>query len=39
MNLSQHIEAWLKTHPNATLEQAIWAGAIIEINLWCNHSK
>ena len=36
MTLNQLIQQWLDTHPNATLKEAIWAGAIIEIKLWCN---
>ncbi len=39
MTLRQLIEQWLSQHPDATPEQAIWAGAEIEIKLWCNHSK
>lgn len=39
MTLRYLIEQWLNEHPNATAEQAIWAGAEIEIKLWCNKSK
>ena len=34
-NLRDEIETWLKEHPEATAREAIWAGAIIEIALWC----
>lgn len=37
--LREEIEHWLKEHPDATPEEAIWAGAIIEISLWCNKGK
>ena len=36
MNLSQRIELWLSQHPDATPREAIWAGARIEIELWCS---
>lgn len=39
MTLPQLINEWLAAHPDATPQQAIWAGAIIEINLWCNRPQ
>ena len=39
MNLSQRIELWLSQHPDATPREARWAGARIEIELWCNKPK
>ena len=39
MNLREHIEKWLKEHPDASPEQAIWAGAKIEIHLRCNKGR
>lgn len=38
-NLSEEIEKWLKEHPGATARDAIWAGARIEIELWCNKNN
>lgn len=34
MTLKESINEWLEKHPNATAEQAIWAGACIEMKLW-----
>lgn len=39
MTLRQEIELWLASHPNATLQEAIWAGAEIECRLWCNNTR
>lgn len=39
MNLSQRIELWLSQHPDATPRETIWAGARIEIELWCSGNK
>lgn len=36
MALKDEIQKWLREHPDATVEEAIWAGANIEIYLWCN---
>lgn len=35
MALKDEIQKWLREHPDATVEEAIWAGAYIEIDLWC----
>ena len=34
-SLGSLIAQWLAEHPDATPQQAIWAGARIEIELWC----
>lgn len=39
MTLREEIEQWLASHPNASIRDAIWAGAEIEIRLWCNRAK
>ncbi len=39
MTLREEIEKWLIAHPNASLREAIWAGAEIEIRLWCNKER
>ena len=39
MTLRQEIEQWLSAHPDATPEQAIWAGAEIECRLWCTSAR
>lgn len=33
MALKDEIQKWLSEHPDATVEEAIWAGAYIEIDL------
>lgn len=37
--LRDRCEEWLSQHPHATLRDAIYAGALIELNLWCNKEK
>ncbi len=37
--LREEIERWLEEHPEATARDAIWAGAVIEINLWCKRER
>lgn len=37
--LRARIEEWLDAHPDATAREAIWAGAMIEIELWCSRRK
>lgn len=39
MALKDEIQKWLDEHPDATAEEAIWAGAYIEIDLWYNKTK
>lgn len=39
MTLKEQIDKWLMENPHATNEQAIWAGAKIEIDLWCNKTR
>lgn len=39
MTLKDGIEKWLKEHPKATAQEAIWAGAVIEMTLWMNRSR
>ena len=39
MTLKQEIDKWLKDHPDATPEQAIWEGTCIEMRLWINKTK
>lgn len=39
MALKDEIQKWLSEHPDATVEEAIWVGAYIEIDLWCNKTK
>lgn len=39
MALKDEIQKWLSEHPDATAEEAIWAGAYIEIDLWYNKTK
>ena len=38
MTLREEIEKWLIAHI-ASLRDAIWAGAEIEIRLWCNKER
>lgn len=38
-SLRQKIDDWLAAHPDATAKDAIWAGAMIEIELWCNKER
>nr|DAG59200.1 MAG TPA: hypothetical protein [Caudoviricetes sp.] len=39
MTLRQEIERWLASPPDATPQEAIWAGAEIECRLWCNNTR
>lgn len=39
MAMKDEIQKWLREYPDATVEEAIWAGAYIEIDLWCNKIK
>lgn len=38
-NLNTLIDEWLEAHQDATLRQAIWAGAVIELRLWCRNGR
>lgn len=39
MTLKESIDKWIKEHPKATIQEAIWAGAVIEMNLWMNKTR
>lgn len=39
MALKDEIQKWLREYPDATVEEAIWAGAYIEIDLWCKKKQ
>ena len=39
MALKDEIQKWLREHPDATVEEAIWAGAYIEIGFMVQKNK